>query len=225
MRSKPVVLLCGIAVLALATHFLPHPEETESNPKTASPPRIERQTVDWTALAERLAAPSPLSSEQVEEDERVDAEQVASARRWLESPDPAQRIVGAEQLSAYPTPEAEVLLRQALAADPDPEVRSAAADSLEHFDEPTAAAIASLLSALEDPENPVRRSAFSTLQGLMAEEPADSPTYQEIATGLKRKQASRRVDKKTRRLIADFLSDRGIGKRTALSRERGVAAP
>jgi len=165
------------------------------------------------ALAERAGSPPPLTPEQIEEDARIDEEQVALAREWLESADPRERIGGAEQLAAYPTPDAELLLVNALATDPDPQVRRAAAQSLEAFEAPTEQTIAALLAGLQDESEEVQMSAWATLEGLVLNEEDDSMRARQIITGLEEKVSSTRLAADTRDAILEFLEDQSPGKR------------
>lgn len=176
--------------------------------ETAQPSQVSRPSPEeLQALAGNLGGPPPLTPEQIAEEQRLDAEQVESARRWLTGNNPATRVEGAEQLAAYPTPEAERLLAHALANDPSPEVRAAAAQSLEEFEQPTEETIGALLAALEDESEEVRRDVWSALEGLLANEEDGSARAGTIITGLKTKTASPRLADEIRDEIREFLAD------------------
>ena len=128
-------------------------------------------------------------------------------RQWLESADSRQRVDGAEQLAAYPTPEAEMLLINTLATDPDPQVRSAAAQSLEGFEEPTEQTIAALLAALQDESEEVQMSAWATLEGIVSKEEDGSVRSRQIVASLKKQTTSPRLAADTQQAILEFLKD------------------
>ncbi len=209
MSSKLLLLLALISVIAAGLRFLPHRGlvDPHVDEQQTADRRRENFRIDTAALAQRLAGPLPLTEDQVAEDERIDAEQVARARRWLASSDRQQRIAGAEQLSAYPTAEAEHLAIHALAMDRDAAVRGAAAQSLESFERPSAAAIGALLAALQDPDAAVRMSALSTLQEYLADDTLETGSHAKVVAGLRKLRNNRRVDKQTRHWVAAFLSD------------------
>jgi HEAT repeat protein len=207
--SKFLLLLTFMTAAVLLSKFL-HDEKArlsavdkpaEKSVNSSPPP------VDLSALAERAGNPLVLTPEQIEEDKRMDNEQVALASEWLRSIDPRQRIDGAEQLSAYPTAEAEILLVNALVTDIDPEVRSAAAQSLDAFERPTEKTLTALLIAVEDENEDVRMSALATLENIVAAEENGSARYKRILAGLKKKAASRRIPAETREAIRDFVRD------------------
>lgn len=208
---KVLLVLLAITLAILFGRFFLE----EKNPPSLESEQV-RQTVsvpsqiDLQALAERAGSPPPLTPEQIKEDARIDAEQVALARQWLESADSKQRVDGAEQLAAYPTPEAEMLLIDALATDPDPQVRSVAAQSLEVFEQPTEQTIAALLTALQDENEEVQMSAWATLEGIVSKEEDDSVRARQIIAGLKEKATSAGLATDTREVILEFLQDQSL---------------
>lgn len=201
--SKALLLLLAMATAALLGQFFLG-EQNRSAP--ASKPAAPSQA-ELIALAEKASSPPPLTPEEIEEDARMDDEQVALARQWLESADSRQRVDGAEQLSAYPTPEAEMLLAGALATDPDPAVRSAAAQSLDAFEHPMEKTIFALLAAVEDENEDVQMSAWAALETIASNEESDSARFKKIVTGLKKKLASPRLAAETKQAILEFLKD------------------
>ncbi len=201
---KAISILVLIAVpLMLGKLLLEEKNPAVSRNKQQNQP----SPAELQALAAAVGSPPALTAEQIEEDARIDAEQVALARQWLESADPEQRVDGAEQLAAYPTPDAEIVLIDTLATDPDPQVRSAAAQSLEEFEETTEQAIAALLAALQDESEEVQMSAWATLEGVVSEGEDDSARASQIIAGLKEKVTSPRLAADTREVILEFLQD------------------
>ncbi|MGQ0658926.1 MAG: HEAT repeat domain-containing protein [Chromatiales bacterium] len=199
-----VVLLAITASAFLIGRFFlaeesPPPRESKQERQTVSVP----SQTDLLALAERAGSPPPLTAEQIEEDAQIDEEQVALARQWLKSADSRQRVDGAEQLAAYPTHEAEMLLTATLATDPDPQVRSAAAQSLEEFEETTEQTIAALLAALQDVSEEVQMSAWTALEGIALKEEDGS-----VRSGLRKMATSPRLAADTQQAILEFLKDR-----------------
>lgn len=206
---KPLLLLTIATVSTVLGKFI-HDEKARLAGTHSLPEEAVRSTpppIDLSVLAQRASNPPVLTPEQIEEDKRIDNEQVALAGEWLRSINPRQRIDGAEQLSAYPTAEAEKLLVDALVTDIAPEVRSAAAQSLAAFERPTQAAVAALLAAVEDENEDVRLSALNTLENIAAGEETGSPRYKKILAGLKKAAKSGRVPSETREAIRDFLQD------------------
>ncbi len=131
-----------------------------------------------------------------------------TAATWLNDAQPEQRVVGAEQLSAYPTPEAEKLLAASLANDPAPQVRAAAAQSLKFFKRVRGDTIQTLLAALEDPDEEVRFNTLKTLERYYSRLKRNPRLANEILAGLRKKAESARVPRETQQIIAGFLSDR-----------------
>ncbi|MDD1649806.1 MAG: HEAT repeat domain-containing protein [Methylococcaceae bacterium] len=152
--------------------------------------------------------PVPLTMEQIKEEQRMEMEQVDAALNWLKSTDSKQRIVGAEQLGAYPTAEAEKALAFALGKDANPEVRVAAATSLANFQEPGTAAIHGLLSVLRDKSEDVRHAALGTLDIYLETLDSDSARHRQIIAALGKLAKSPNVDPATRETLSDLLSSR-----------------
>ncbi|MDP1614370.1 MAG: hypothetical protein Q8L68_01085 [Methylococcales bacterium] len=188
--------------------------ETDRPPVyTAEPTKkvVKAPVEDLSLLLERMSAPPVLTPEQIKAEARVDDEQVALAREWLESADPLQRIIGAEQLSAYPTAEAEKLLVDALANDLDMEVRSVAARSLEFVEQPEAKTLDALLRTLEYDKEAVCLDVLNTLQAYVAREPYGSKRARQIVKRLKKIAKSARLEGDVRTVLQHFLSDQASG--------------
>lgn len=172
------------------------PENTESN----------RPKLDPLTIMERLSTPVTLTEEQIREDQRMEAEQVADALGWLKSEDGQKRLEGAEQLSAYPTPEAGEALVKTLGKDRSAEVRTAAALSLAHFEQPGDAMVKSLLAALrEDPAGEVREAALSTLEIYLEILDPESAQSRQIIKALGKLAKSRGLDPAIRASLEDLL--------------------
>jgi HEAT repeat protein len=161
-------------------------------------------------LLERVNSPPNLTPERIAEESILDEEQVASAQKWLQSPDPQQRLAGAEQLSAYPNPHAEKLLANALTNDPNPQVRSSAARSLEFFENPKDNTLIALLNRLKDKNEEVRMTALGTLETYIGNEPYGSVRSKQILKKLKKAARFRNISKDTRKSIQDFLTEQSL---------------
>ncbi len=172
---------------------------------------VKAPVEDLSLLLERMSAPPVLTPEQIKAEARVDDEQVALARKWLESADPRQRIIGAEQLSAYPTAEAEKLLVNALASDHDSEVRSVAARSLEFFEHPEAKTLNVLLRTLEYDKEAVCLDVLNTLQAYVAREPYGSKRARQIIKRLKKIAKSAKLEGDAQTVLQHFLVDQASG--------------
>jgi len=148
---------------------------SQSSPKIPPP--------DLRQLFQQGMAASYHTEEQLAEERAVDDEQVEQARIWLTDNDAAQRVTGAEQLSAYPTPAAENYLLEAL-HDVNGEVRAAAANSLSAFRNPGAKTYEVLIKAMQDGEQDVRFNAWSSLGMLLNRPDLPVKTGKKIQTQL-----------------------------------------
>lgn len=159
---------------------------------------------DLRRLFERSIAGAVITEEQLAEEQAVEAEQVEQARIWLGDADPAQRVTGAEQLSAYPTPAAETYLLKALHDDSE-QVRAAAANSLATFKQPTVKTYDALIQAMQDGNEDVRFNAWSTLSIYLNR--VDFPS-----------KTARRIQLKLAKLLKQgrFLGDIEVGVRDYL---------
>jgi len=213
-RYALVVSLLSIMLAAGVIRWLILKTDDQPVP-TAEPPKkaakIKIPTEDVSLLLERMSAPRVLTPEQIKEEARVDDEQVELARKWLESTDPRQRIIGAEQLSAYPTAEAEKLLVNALANDLDTEVRSVAARSLEFFEHPEANTLNVLLRTLEYDKDVVCLDVLNTLQSYVGREPYGAKRTKQIVKRLKKIAKSARLEGDSKIVLQYFLTDQASG--------------
>ncbi len=100
---------------------------------------------------EALGQGARLPTEQeLKQEKKFNAQQEELAGQWLKSPNAHQRIIGAEQLSAYESSVSEQYLVHTLLHDAVPEVRKTAAQSLASFKNLSEHAVSALLEALSD---------------------------------------------------------------------------
>jgi HEAT repeat protein len=198
-----MALLGLVTALVLLSDPSVEPAVPEPSPGAVTPPKI-----DLSEVAARLTLRPPLTTEQLDEDARMEAEQVSIAAGWLNSANPQLRVGGAEQLAAYPTVEAEQLLRHALRTDPNPEVRSAAAQGLKRFKAPAEDTISALLTSLADAAPDVRSAALLSLEGLLSREASGSRPQTSILRRLKAKRQDAALNRETRKAIVALLQDR-----------------
>lgn len=149
----------------------------------------------------------PLSPQQQQAWLAIEREQIASAKQWLQDPDPAERLTGAEQLSAYPTPEAEQALIKALKSDLAPEVRAAAALSLDSIETLSDESIKVLLAALNDDQDQVRDNALSTLGNALMKADTESMHYKKLFKSLKVAAKSKKLALATREELTELLAN------------------
>ena len=192
-------LILGAAMISLPSGKLrltpSKPPLAAKNPPTAEiaiPPReIPGSNPPLPPLPTKIAAPPPELPkplpEPPEDEIAIAKERVDAALARLDSPDPAHRLDGVEQLGAYADPAAETALAQTLGNDPEPEVRRAAAQNLRAVRQPGAATIAALFTALEDADDNVRGKALATLERFHAASDADSESHRVIWEGFQEK--------------------------------------
>jgi len=135
------------------------------------------------------------------------ARQVELAGRWLKSPNAHQRIIGAEQLSAYESPVSEQHLVDTLRHDADPEVRKAAAQSLSAFKNLSDATVSALLEALSDKNKGTRMATLNALFSYALQVNADAKKTGQLLTQLRKKLRSGHLNKGVRDSLQAFLKD------------------
>lgn len=208
MKRNRLVFLLAIGLVSGWSAWLilrPSVPPAKDDPGSVpQPPAVVMPDLRLLAAQMSRAEPAP---EEIEEEQRVVRQQVETAHGWLNDADSGQRVAGAEQLSAFPTPEAERYLTEALGYDPAPEVRAAAAQSLGMFDELQDGTLLTLLDALADREEDVRRSALYALESNYQRLERDSPAAKKLLSDLERKAKSKRVAKDTRDLIREFVRE------------------
>lgn len=177
-------------------------------PHSDSKIMIERRALYSRMSPDSLAASRFYQStpEERVEEEVFEFEQVELARQWLSDLDIEKRIMGVEQLAAYPSLRSENLLVDALKKDSEPQIRVLAAEHLSYIQQPSLSAQEALIAALYDINEEVRISAFNTLQYYLAssEEEGDA---QRIVGLLKRQMQNGKLPLNTRKVIEDYLSD------------------
>jgi HEAT repeat protein len=181
-----------------------NPAESSQQTDVVAPP-------DLRMLLEQEMAEAVETDEQLEEEHAVEAEQVEQARIWLTDADPAERVSGAEQLSAYPTAQAEIYLLAALKEDADDEVRAAAASSLSAFKQADAKIFDGLLAALRDIDENVRFNAWSSLEILLNQPELSPKTVKKVQSALAKLVKQGRLVSETRDVIREYLQDQQGG--------------
>lgn len=196
------------------TLFPPMPEPVpppEAAPATPPPPRATAQPTPRPVSppsAARPVPPPPQAAPTTEEEEdRTEQEEMDAALAQLGSPDPTQRLEGAEILGAYPSEETELALAQVLNSDPEADVRNAAAQSLGYVEQPSDDTVAALMAALEDQNEEVRASALSSLEDYLAATDEGSKRYRQLDAGLRAKMSNQGTPKDIREAIHDILQD------------------
>jgi HEAT repeat protein len=144
---------------------------------------------------------------ELEQEKSFNAQQVALAGQWLKSPDVHQRIMGAEQLSAYQSPESEQRLADTLQLDAAPEVRTAAAHSLALFKRLSDPAVNALLEALNDADKSTRIAALNTLFTYALSVSAEIKTSDQLLAKLQKEARSGHLNKDVRVSLQAFIKD------------------
>ncbi|MDD2758891.1 MAG: hypothetical protein PHH11_01215 [Methylomonas sp.] len=152
-------------------------------------------------------SPPGLTIENLQEEEHIFNEQVATARQWLDDKDTRRRIAGAEQLGAYPTAEAEIALNDALIFDSEAKVRAAAALSLAGFLPLDEMSIKNLLAALGDSSQDVQLNALHTLNRYLLKQEANTLAYQQLISALTQKAKAKELTGTTRQSLEGLLLD------------------
>ena len=138
---------------------------------------------------------------------QIDQESMDEAKRSLQSQDSEERIAGIEQLSSEPNEEAETLITNILKTDTNADVRSAAAQNLLAFDNPSESAISALLAALQDASEDVQTSALDTLESIVSAEESESDRYLVVVSELKNAAKSAKLKAETKKSLKEFLQD------------------
>jgi len=203
------VLIVPYTILAVLPLLLPSKPGSFCSQKSSKadikPTRT--QIPDLRVLAATSSGQVIPTPEQIEEERLVEDEQVTLAGDLLKDKDPRQRVIGAEQLSAYPTRKAGDHLLDALRNDASAEVRSAAAESLGFFESAEKNILDSLISALSDSDAAVRSSAFSSLQVLLNLSENNQAVQKHIESQLKELLEIRHLPDEVRDAIQSYLDD------------------
>lgn len=149
------------------------------------------------------------TAEQIQEEKQVEQEQVETAVEWLHDTDSEQRLIGAEQLSAYPTLEAEKNLRKSLLGDFDSRVRAAAARSLGAFKVLTPQTQTALFKALQDEDNVAQNSLDVLMHHFLIQE-ANTKKHRNLANAFLKQSHNKHLSKVIQEALQNFLLDQGI---------------
>jgi hypothetical protein len=147
------------------------------------------------------------TAEELEQERLFNERQVELAAQWLKSTDVHQRIMGAEQLSAYESPESEQRLADTLRQDGAPEVRTVAAQSLALFKNLSDDTLDALLEALDDAHNGTRINALNTLLSYALLVSADTKKSGQLLAKLRKKARSSHLSKDVRESLQAFIKD------------------
>lgn len=162
------------------------------------PPPIE-------ALGQGARLPT---AQELAQEKSFDAQQIELAGQWLKSTNAHQRIVGAEQLSAYESPVSEQYLVDTLRHDADPEVRNTAAQSLAAFKNLSDPTVNALLEALGDANKSTRIATLNTLFSYALLVNTDPKKTGQLVAKLQKKIRSDRLNKDVRDSLQAFIKDR-----------------
>ena len=216
LRGRQLLLALSLFGLAVAPSMLfdpgqepaALPEKAVLTPNPSSHPKLRNLPIDLQGLA--AAVTSSLEQENSDPslgNEAIIREQVADAAASLRDTRPEERIIGAEQLAAYPTPEAERLLVHALKTDAEADVRRTAADSLREIEKPDRTTLGALLEALEDEAETVQQSTLDTLTYHIQRLDSDSKSYRKLIASLKKKLKTKTLAADVRDDLKAFLED------------------
>ena len=157
---------------------------------------------------EALGQGARLPTEQeLGQEKNFNAQQVELAGQWLKSPDAQQRIIGAEQLSAYESPISEQHLVDALRHDAVPEVRKTAAQSLSSFKNLSEHAVSALLKALGDSNESTRIATLNTLFSYALLISTDPKKSAQLLARLREKRRSGHLNNDVRNSLQAFIKD------------------
>ncbi len=173
------------------------PLSTDSKKPLVVPPPMD-------SLGQGTRMPTP---EELEGEARYNDQQVVKASESLNDPNPAKRVGGVEQLSAFPTPESEQILVNTLGLDFDAEVRRAAAQSLSVFKQPSQKTVTALLTALQDDSEAVQREALNALAGIAGRMENGTPPFQSLLANLSNQARAKRMKAGVRQSLLAFLKD------------------
>lgn len=145
------------------------------------------------------------TAKELEQEKKFNAQQVELASRWLKNPNAHQRIIGAEQLSAYDTPESEQYLAATLHYDADAEVRKTAAQSLSSFKNLSDPTIEALLEALGDTNESTRIATLYTVFSYALVISPDPKKSRELLTKVRKKVRSGHLESDVRENLQTYI--------------------
>lgn len=147
------------------------------------------------------------TAQELEQEKKFNAQQEELAAHWLESTDTQQRIIGAEQLSAYESPISEQRLADALRHDAAPEVRKTAAQSLSSYKNLSDRGVSALLEALADTDKSTRIAALNALFSYALLINADTEKSAQLLAQLREKLRSGHLNNDVRDSLQAFIKD------------------
>ena len=203
-HHRALMAIAGLALTAAALvyAFAPTHKATLSSPaRPASPPLVAPQMPD---LRQRFAEVQSGAAQSGITQQAIEREQINEALQLLQSKDPAQRRIGAEQLGAYPSAESEPALLKA-ARDPDDAVCQAAFASLGQLTHPSPTLISGLLGLVTQGRPLVAESALDTLLAYQTNTGPASPTSRQMTTGLKQLLRRKTLPPAQRQKVIEFL--------------------
>jgi hypothetical protein len=203
------VMIAGVGVIFMFTQPLtPTPPEkvvAEPTPLPAKPPK-QLPGIPQEMLGQAQAFPS---EEQLEEERRVEQQQITAAKQALFDKNPQMRVAGIEQLAGFISTDSEKSVRDVLLSDKDVEVRAVAAMQLYNFKQPSTETINALLAALQD-EAPVSENALNTLANQFQVQESNSQQYMSVSKALQKKLQDKHVSKTIKESIRYLLQDIGV---------------
>lgn len=166
------------------------------NPKLEPPP-IE-------LLGQGVRAPT---AQELAQEQRFNEQQIAVAEQWLKSPDPHQRIMGAEQLSAFESPHAEQLLVDVV-LNSESDVRIAAIRSLGTFKSLSNKGLDALVAGLGNSDKNSRFAALNAIFDYAAKVEFDTEKSTNIIKKLQKKLSKGNLNKDIRHSLDAFINDK-----------------
>lgn len=199
-QGLALCLSCLIAGCASKLEPIPNAATPASDPPAA----VVLAAPPLAMQGQGARAPTPA---ELEAEQQFTAQQIALAKQWIQSADPHQRIVGAEQLSAYEVPAAEALLLQTLLHTPDAALRQAAIASLAVYKNLAPATIDGLLKVLTHPEQSTQFVALNTLLQYGARVTLDAQKLQPLLQKMTQTLRTRHLAVAIKRGLTHFLED------------------
>ena len=201
---RALMVTGGLALTATALVFTfapTHKAAMPSPPHPAAPPLAIPQMPE---LRQRFTEVQAGAAQSSITQQAIEREQIDEALQLLQSKDPAQRHIGAEQLGAYPSAESEPALLKA-ARDPDDAVCQAAFASLGQLTHPSPKLITGLLGLVPQGRPLVAESALDTLLAYQTNTGPASPTSRQMTTGLKQLLRRKSLPTTQRQKVIEFL--------------------
>ena len=155
-------------------------------------------------LGQGVRAPT---AQELAQEQRFNEQQIAVAEQWLKSPDPHQRIMGAEQLSAFESPHAEQLLVDVV-LNSESDVRIAAIRSLGTFKSLSNKGLDALVAGLGNSDKNSRFAALNAIFDYAAKVEFDTEKSTNIIKKLQQKLSKGNLNKDIRHSLDAFVNDK-----------------